>query len=51
MNVATVTTNMGKTIHVSDHVYDRLDEIKDEGDHTTFDSTLREVLRDAGYNV
>lgn len=42
---------MATTISVSDHVYEQLAEIKEEKDHQTFDSVLREVLRDAGYDV
>lgn len=42
---------MGQAISVSDHVYDTLQDIKDEKQHTTFDSVLREVLHDAGYEV
>jgi predicted CopG family antitoxin len=42
---------MGTTITVSDRVYDRLDEIKESRDHQTYDSALREVLRDAGHDV
>ena len=42
---------MGTTITVSDHVYDALDEIKQSRDHQTYDSALREVLRDAGHDI
>jgi len=42
---------MGTTITVSDHVYERLTELKNEKDHTTYDSMLREVLRDGGYDI
>ncbi len=43
--------DMATTISVSDHVYDVLNDIKDDRDHQTFDSALREVLRDAEYDV
>lgn len=46
-----LATSMTTTMSVSDHVYEKLDEIKEEKDHQTFDSALREVLRDAGYDV
>lgn len=42
---------MSTTITVSDPVYEQLAEIKDEKGHTTYDSALREVLCDAGYDV
>ncbi|WP_275039570.1 hypothetical protein [Natrinema versiforme] len=42
---------MGKTITVSDHVYEMLSELKDEKDHQTFDSAIREVLRDADHEI
>jgi len=42
---------MGTTITVSDYVYETLDELKEEKGHTTYDSALREVLRDAGHDV
>lgn len=40
---------MAKSVNVSDYVYEQLEEIKEERDHQTFDSALREVLRDAGH--
>ena len=40
---------MGTTITVSDHVYEQLTDIKDSRGHQTYDSVLREVLRDAGH--
>ncbi|RKS82548.1 hypothetical protein BDK61_1857 [Haloarcula quadrata] len=33
-----------KQLKVSDTVYDDLDELKDEEDHTSFDSVLRTLL-------
>ena len=36
---------MGKTIQVSNYVYDRLDDIKEEKDHQTYDSAIRDLLR------
>jgi len=42
---------MGTTITVSDHVYEKLDELKEEKGHTTYDSALREVLRNGGHDV
>lgn len=50
MNVTVNSIPMSTTITVSDHVYDVLDEIKENRDHQTYDSALREVLRDAGYD-
>lgn len=43
--------SMGTTITVSDAVYDRLADIKEQKDHQTFDSALREVLRDGGHDI
>jgi len=42
---------MGKTITVSETVYEQLKELKEQKDHTTYDSALREVMRDAGQDV
>lgn len=35
---------MAKTIQVSRWVYDRLTEIKEEKDHQTYDSAIRDLL-------
>lgn len=35
---------MGKTISVSEYVYDQIDQIKRERDHQTIDSALRDLL-------
>jgi len=43
--------SMGTTITVSDAVYDRLTELKEQKDHQTYDSALREVLRDGGHDI
>jgi len=40
---------MGKTIKVSDHVHGKLAEYRDSREHTSFDSALRELLREAEY--
>lgn len=40
---------MSKTITVSDKVYEELEGKKEEEDHQTFDSAIRKVLREAGY--
>lgn len=39
---------MGKSIQVSPWVYDQLTEIKDEKDHQSFDSAIRELIREYG---
>jgi hypothetical protein len=39
---------MDKTVGVSEHVYEVLEEVKEELDHTSFDSALRDVLNRAG---
>lgn len=39
---------MDKTIGVSEHVYEVLEELKEELDHTSFDSALRDALNRAG---
>jgi hypothetical protein len=36
--------NVTKQLKVSDTVYDDLDELKEEEDHTSFDSLLRELV-------
>lgn len=41
---------MGTTIAVSEYVYEQLTEIKERREHQTYDSALREVIRDAGYD-
>lgn len=41
---------MTKAIAVSDHVYEVLDGVKEDKDHQTFDSAIRQVLREAGYD-
>ena len=51
MNVTVNSILMSTTITVSDHVYDVLDDIKQDRDHQTYDSVLREVLRDADHDV
>lgn len=42
---------MGRAISISEPVYETLEEVKDQKQHTSFDSALREVLRDAGYEI
>lgn len=42
---------MSQTVTVSDHVYAVLTNVKEERDHTTYDSALREVLRNGEYDV
>jgi len=37
---------MGKTIQISEYVYDQLCEIKQEKDHQTFDSAVRDLIRE-----
>jgi Arc/MetJ-type ribon-helix-helix transcriptional regulator len=37
---------MATTVQVSDPVKDQLDELKDDGDHTSYDSVIRELLRE-----
>jgi len=37
---------MGKTIQISEYVYNRLDEIKENKDHQTFDSAVRDLIRE-----
>lgn len=39
-----------KTMRVSEPVYQTLKEVKDSGKHTSFDSALRQVLHEAGYD-
>lgn len=38
-------------IRVSAPVKGELEDIRDEGDHTSIDSALRQILRDAGHDV
>lgn len=42
---------MGRAISISEPVYETLKEVKEEKEHTSFDSALREILRDAGYDI
>lgn len=37
---------MGKTIKVSNHAHSKLAEYRDAREHTSFDSALREMLRE-----
>jgi len=37
---------MGKTIKISDVVHAELEQYKDEHEHTSFDSALREILHE-----
>jgi len=51
ITLAAQSASVSTTVTVSDTVYDRLTELKEQKDHQTYDSALREVLRDAGYNI
>lgn len=42
---------MARAISVSEPIYETLQEIKDASGHTSVDSALRDVLRDAGYEI
>lgn len=42
---------MGKAISISEPVYQTIEEVKDQKQHTSFDSALREILHDAGYEI
>jgi len=37
---------MASTVQLSDHVKDRLDELKEAQEHTSNDSLIRELLRE-----
>jgi len=37
---------MATTVQVSDPVKDRLDELKDNAGHTSYDSVIRKLLRE-----
>lgn len=39
---------MAKTIQVSQWVYDQLAEVKEDKDHQSFDSAIRDLLRECG---
>jgi predicted transcriptional regulator len=38
---------MATTIQVSDYVKDELDRLKEDCEHTSYDSVLRQILREA----
>jgi predicted CopG family antitoxin len=40
---------MATTVQVSDPVKDRLDKLKDDCGHTSYDSVIRELLREYEY--
>lgn len=42
--MASRTVGVDKTIKLSDTVYDELSDYRDEKEHTSFDSAVRELL-------
>jgi hypothetical protein len=51
ITLAAQSESVGTTITVSDPVYEYLTELKEDKSHQTYDSALREVLRDGGHDI
>lgn len=45
------TTQMSKNIKIGDTTHEALSDFKDEYDHSSFDSAIRQMLRREGYDV
>jgi len=42
---------MSKTVKVGDKTHEKLEDFRDEQDHTSMDSAIRQMLRREGYDV